>query len=380
MSEARAPSEEAYALASRAAKAVAAPELPCRPPRPRAYRPRIALIGAGGISFAHLDAYRKAGFDVRVICNRTLAKAEARRDQYFPEAETTSDFTHVLKRSDIDILDIATHPQERYGMIEQALKAGKHVLSQKPFVLDLDRGESLVRLADDEGIKLAVNQNGRWAPHLSYMREAVRAGLIGDLISCHVAIHWNHGWIKGTAFEAIDDLVFYDFAIHWFDFLASLIGDRAHSVFALRGRAAGQEVKPPLLASALVEFDQGQASLVFDGATPYGPQDSTYVAGTKGSLSSVGPNLGEQTVTLVTEAGIATPALVGSWFNDGFEGAMGELICAIEDDREPLNGARGNLASLALAFAAIASAHRGIPVRPGDVRHLDAMSAVQAVS
>jgi predicted dehydrogenase len=378
VSKSKVPSDEAYALASQGAKAIAAPELPYQPPRPHAYRPRIALIGAGGISFAHLDAYRKAGFDVRVICNRTLAKAEARRDQYFPEAEATSDFAHILERSDIDVLDITTHPQERYGMIEQALRAGKHVLSQKPFVLDLDRGESLVRLADAQGAKLAVNQNGRWAPHLSYMREAVRAGLIGDIVSCHVAIHWNHGWIKGTAFEAIDDLVFYDFAIHWFDFLASLIGDRARSVFALRGRAAGQDVKPPLLASALVQFDQGQASLVFDGATPYGAQDSTYIAGTKGSLSSTGPNLGDQAVTLTTEAGVATPALVGTWFNDGFAGAMGELICAIEGDREPLNGARSNLTSLALAFAAIASAHKGISVKLGDVRRLDATNAAQS--
>lgn len=372
MSEAKTASEEAYALATTAAKIIAAPELPYRPPRARSYAPGIALVGAGGISFAHLDAYRKAGLDVRIICNRTLAKAEARRDQYFPKADVTSDFAAVLERPDIDIIDITTHPQERYGMIEKALRAGKHVLSQKPFVLDLDQGERLVKLADEQEVKLAVNQNGRWAPHLSYMREAVRAGLIGDLISCHIAIHWNHGWIKGTPFEAIDDLVFYDFAIHWFDFLASLIGNRATSVFAMRGRAAGQSVKPPLLASALVQFDAGQASLVFDGATAFGPQDSTYIAGTKGSLASVGPNLGEQTVELSIEAGVAKPALVGSWFNDGFHGAMGELICAVEDDREPLNGARGNLASLALAFAAIASAHEGSPVRPGAIRRLAA--------
>jgi predicted dehydrogenase len=370
MSKATAPSEDAYALATAAQKTAAAPELPYQPPRPRSYAPGIALVGAGGISFAHLDAYRAAGFDVRVICNRTLSKAEARRDQYFPRAEATCDFASVLRRADIDIVDITTHPRERYGMIEEALRAAKHVLSQKPFVLDLDAGERLVRLADAQGVKLAVNQNGRWAPHLSYMREAVRAGLIGDLISCHVAIHWNHGWIKGTPFEEVDDLVFYDFAIHWFDFLASLIGDRATSVFAARGRAAGQEVKPPLLASTLVQFDKGQASLIFDGATPHGPQDRTYIAGTMGSLTSAGPNLGEQKVELSTEAGIASPKLMGSWFNDGFRGAMGELICAIEDKREPLNGARGNLASLALAFAAIASAHQGLPVKPGSVRRL----------
>ena len=364
------PSRDDYALATVAAKTVAAPELAYRPPQPRSYRPRIALIGAGGISAAHLDAYRKAGYDVAVICNRTIAKAAARRDEFFPSAEISDDIPGTLTRPDIAVADITTHPAERVAMIERALRAGKHVLSQKPFVLDLDIGARLAGLADAQGVKLAVNQNGRWAPHFAYMREAARTGLLGELISCHTSVHWNHGWIKGTPFEAIDDLIFYDFAIHWFDFLASLIGDRALSVFATCARAVGQDVAPPLLAEALVSFKGGQASLVFDAATRFGPQDRTYIAGTKGSIASVGPNLGEQTVELATEAGVARPVLEGTWFNDGFHGAMGELLCAIEDNREPLNGAQGNLASLALAFAAIASARRGTTVVPGMVRSI----------
>ncbi|MDQ6433795.1 Gfo/Idh/MocA family oxidoreductase [Mesorhizobium sp. LHD-90] len=366
------PSEDSYALAVRVVETVAAPDLDYKPPRPKSYQPRIALVGAGGISFAHLDAYRKAGYEVPVICSRTLSKAVARREEFFPQAEATDDFSTLLSRDDIDILDITTHPKERETMIGQALDAGKHVLSQKPFVLDLDTGKRLADLAEANGLKLAVNQNGRWAPHFSYMREAVREGLIGEVMSCHVGVHWNHGWIKGTPFEEIDDLVFYDFAIHWFDFLASIIGDRASSVFATRASAAGQEARPPLLAQSLVAFGGGQASLIFDGAAPHGPQDRTYIAGTKGSLFSIGPNLGQQTVEITTEAGVATPALEGTWFNDGFHGAMGELICAIEENREPLNGARGNLVSLAMAFAAIASAHSGVAVAPGSVTSLAA--------
>lgn len=364
------PSEDAYALKAAETRLIEAPDLAYRPPRPKTYVPRIALVGAGGISFAHLDAYRKAGFDVALICNRTLSKAAERRDEFFPDAAITDDLDQVLARDDIEVVDITTHPAERVGMIEKALLSGKHVLSQKPYVLDLDSGERLADLADRQGVKLAVNQNGRWAPHLAWMREAVRSGLIGDLVSCHVSIHWNHGWIKGTPFEAIDDLVLYDFGVHWFDFLASLVGDRATSVYATRARAAGQEAKPPLLAQALVEFDGGQSSLAFDGATPFGPQDRTYIAGTMGSLASLGPDLGRQSVELTTVDGTARPELEGSWFNDGFAGTMGALLSSIEDGREPLNGARANLRSLALTFAAIASSHSGTPVVPGAVRSL----------
>ncbi len=366
------PDLDAYSLKAAVAAEVAAPELPYRPPMPRAYRPRIALVGAGGISAAHLDAYRTAGFDVAVICSRTLAKAEARREAFFPDAEATDDVAGTLTRDDIAVVDLTPHPAERLTLIETALAAGKHVLSQKPFVLDLDAGQRLADLADRQGVTLAVNQNGRWAPHLAWMREAANAGLIGDLQSCQIGIHWDHGWIAGTPFESLDDLIFYDFAIHWFDFLTSLIGGRATTVFAATTKGRGQSVRPPLLAQALVSFDGGQASLQFDGATRFGAEDATIVTGSAGTLTSRGPDLGTQAVTLTNATGMARPKLEGAWFNDGFRGAMGALLKAVEDGTPPPNDARDNLDALALVFAAIASARRGAPVVPGSVRSLAA--------
>ncbi len=88
----------------------------------------------------------------------------------------------------------------------------------------------------------------------------------------------------------------------------------------------------------------------------------TSVVGANGVASSQGPDLGHQAVELYTEAGVARPLLTGSWFNDGFAGAMGELLCAIEDERQPLNSARGNLLSLKLCQAALRSVHTGAPV------------------
>jgi predicted dehydrogenase len=76
-------------------------------------------------------------------------------------------------------------------------------------------------------------------------------------------------------------------------------------------------------------------------------------------------------VTLTTAAGVARPALQGTWFNDGFRGAMGALLVAIEDDLEPANGAAENLHSLALAFAAIQSRRTGREVAVGAARRLE---------
>ena len=62
------------------------------------------------------------------------------------------------------------------------------------------------------------------------------------------------------------------------------------------------------------------------------------------------------------EEGSVTVPLEGSWFESGFRGTMGELLCAIEDDREPNHSARDNLRSLELCFAALKSADSGQPI------------------
>lgn len=362
MSVEDAPAPDSYALVAADAKPVEAPVLDYAPPMPGDRSMPIGLIGAGGISFAHLEAYRKYGLNVIAIADRHLDRAAGRRDQFFPEAIATDRIDALIGDPAIKVLDLTLHPRDRAPLMRRALEAGQHVLSQKPFVQDLSVGRELVELAEANGLQLAVNQNGRWAPHLSYMREAVDAGLIGKVTGVHVSIQWDHSWIAGTPFEKIDQIVLEDFAIHWFDFLASVIGDTARTVYATGTRAEDQKVASKLLAQALVDYPGGQASLVFDGHTRFGAQDSTMVVGTSGTLRSIGPDLGRQEVSLVTSEGIARPTLVGQWFNDGFAGAMGALLVAIETGKPPINAARGNLASLRLLEAAITSARTGGPV------------------
>lgn len=202
------------------------------------------------------------------------------------------------------------------------------------------------------------------------MREAVRAGLVGEVQSVQIGIQWDHSWVAGTPHDGVEDLILYDFAIHWFDFVASIIGGAASSVYATTARAPGQVPRPPMLAQALVAFAGGQAALQFDGATRHGPRDRTLITGSLGTLESSGPDLGRQQVSFTNAAGFSRPVLAGTWFNDGFAGAMGALLSAVETGRAPLHNARDNLTSLELAFAAIASSHRGVPVRPGSVRSM----------
>ena len=83
--KAEGPTADDYALVAKAAADVEAPDLPYRPPMPRDRDVPIALVGAGGISAAHLNAYARYGLNVVAICSRDLDRARARRDANFPQ-------------------------------------------------------------------------------------------------------------------------------------------------------------------------------------------------------------------------------------------------------------------------------------------------------
>ncbi|SLN61434.1 Gfo/Idh/MocA family protein [Roseisalinus antarcticus] len=222
------------------------------------------------------------------------------------------------------------------------------------------------------GLPLAVNQNGRWAPHMARMRAAVRGDLNGEVVGLHCGLHWSrlrvnrwvNRWVKRTPVEAVSDLVLHDFGVRWVDFETSITGSRANSVFARAKTIPSAGVAPPMGAFAMMDFEDARASLDFDAATRFGARDRTHFAGSRGSLPSYGPDLGSRVEERHTEGAFARPTLTGQWFNDGFAGTMGALLVAFETGGVPGNAARGNLDSLANCFAALASARLADPVSP----------------
>lgn len=366
---------DGYGLsAEKASRQMKAPEIHYLPQKPKSYNPNIGLIGTGGISEYHLKNYREFGLNVVAIASRTHSKAVARRDQFYPHAVVYEDYRQILARDDIEVLDITPHPKERLPILKEALQAGKHVLSQKPFVLDLHEGRELVKLAKENGVKLAVNQNGRWAPHFSYMREALRSGLIGKPLTVDFSLQWDQTWIAGNpAFEGIHHMVLFDFAVHWFDIATSFMeGQTAQSVYAAAIHYDEQQYKPPALAACIINYAQAQVRMAFNAHTVLGEEDVTTIVGSQGTLRSRGPGLNNQPyMEVFTNEGEVKVSLQGCWFDNGFKGTMGELLCAIEEKREPLNSAENNLKSLELCFAALESANKGKIVVPGEVHKMN---------
>ncbi|MEX0325174.1 MAG: Gfo/Idh/MocA family protein [Puniceicoccaceae bacterium] len=363
-----------YGLASaEGAARIEAPEVDYKPRKPKAYNPPIGLIGAGGITGSHLNAYQALGLNVVAIADINKANAEAKRDAHYPDATVYTDHKELLARDDLEVVDVATHVDVRPSLVRETLESGRHVLSQKPFVLDVAEGRALVELAEAKGLKLAVNHNGRWAPHFSYLRNAIADGHIGDVTSINVVCHWDHLWIKDTPFEKMRHMLLYDFAIHWFDICTCFMqGEKPKRVFATAQRFAGQSYEPPSIASVVMEYANAQACMQFNAHVTLGQEDTTTVNGTAGTLRSRGPGLNDQPrIDLFLEKGQATADLEGHWFEEGFQGTMSELLCAIEEDRTPYNSAASNLPALETAFAAIKSADTGQPVVPGEVQVLE---------
>jgi predicted dehydrogenase len=350
-----------YDLKSTAAAHIPAPVFAYGPPSPKGPALKIGLIGCGGITEHHLKAYKAAGWDVAAFYDANPEAARKRQQEFYPQARVCADVAEILENGEIKVVDIATHPKVRSVLIEQSIAAGKHILSQKPFAVDLAAGERLVSLAHEAGVKMAVNQNGRWAPYFSYMRQAVKSGLIGEIGSVHMVLNWDHTWTAGTPFEDIHHLMLYDFGIHWIDAARSFFqGTDATSVMATLARFPDQPVKPPLLANAVITFPEGMATLAFNGCSRFGARETCTVTGTRGTLHAVGDICGISSVEVHTADGIATADLEGAWFPDGFRGCMGELLCAIEENREPENSAADNLKSLAIVLAAMNSADEGM--------------------
>jgi len=346
------------------------PDLDYFPHGPRnPSRFRVGLIGCGGISQYHLEAAKALGVEVVALADINEEAARKRRDAYFPDAVIYTDHRQLLAREDLSVVEIATHNSVREAQIRDALEAGKHVLSQKPFTLDLDSGKRLIDLAAKLNLHLGVNQNGRWAPSFGAILAGVRSGLLGQIHSLDMAMAWDHTFTRGTHFEKLHHLILNDYAIHYFDLTANVFHDRqAQIVFANAVSSPTQDMKPPMLANAILNFGDGLATMAFSAYETCSEKEFICCVGSKGTLRALGGINRITEMEFANADGSVTFPLEGSWFPDGFKGTLGEFLSAIEENRESSISAANNLKSLELCFAALQSADTGQPVRPGAAR------------
>jgi predicted dehydrogenase len=273
----------------------------------------------------------------------------------------------LLAHPEIEVVDIATHPAARVELMRAAFDAGKHVLAQKPFAPDVASARSAIEEAERRGVRVAVNQNGRWAPAWRIATLLVEQGAVGDVCAVTHLYEHDFAWTLGTPFDAMEHLVIYDFSVHWIDISRCwLDGKTVAAVRAHEYRSPGQppEAKAPWGASIAVDYEDGSSAAIRSVGTASTRRlgNPFWIHGTDGTIRG-SVRKGTDFVELERDGATTRYALEGEWLHDGFAGTLGELVSAVAENREPFNSARHNLLSLQMTLAACRSAEEdGRPV------------------
>ena len=141
---------------------------------------RVGVLGAGTWArAAHLPGYhRDPRCRVVAIADVEIDRArDAARE--FEVATATADPNELLRRDDIDLIDVCTPSHTHFELAWAALEAGKHVLCEKPVAYDYRDTLRAADLARRKGLKTKVGLTFRYSPAMRYMRELVAGGFVG---------------------------------------------------------------------------------------------------------------------------------------------------------------------------------------------------------
>jgi len=151
---------------------------------------RVAVIGAG-IGAAHVEAYcvNAALYQVAVVCDLDATRATKAAVSAGATVETS--YNAVLHRDDIDLIDICLPPSLHAAAIKLALRAGRHVLCEKPLVGSLREVEQIRQLAAGAGRAVIPVYQYRYGNGLARLRRLIAAGVTGKPLVASIETHWN---------------------------------------------------------------------------------------------------------------------------------------------------------------------------------------------
>ncbi|MBR4292410.1 MAG: Gfo/Idh/MocA family oxidoreductase [Clostridia bacterium] len=158
---------------------------------------RFAVVGIGGMGKAHLRGIFNNEFaTLAAICdtNEEFAKqcaADNNLEKYY------LDFDEMLANEEIDVVIVCTPDQVHMDYTVKSLKAGKHVLCEKPMAQELSECKAMVAAAKETGMKLMIGQVCRKAPGFVKAKELVDAGVIGDLFMVESEYAHDYARIPG---------------------------------------------------------------------------------------------------------------------------------------------------------------------------------------
>jgi len=199
---------------------------------------KAGVIGTGFIGPVHVEALRRLGFvDVVALAEARadLAKVKA-RELKIPKAY--GDYKELLKDPEVEVVHNCTPNFLHFQITGDALKAGKHVVSEKPLAMNSKESAKLVQLAEAKGLVNAIDFNYRNYPLIQEAAEMVRKKELGQIYAIHgsylqdwLYLDTDYNWRlepeRSGASRAVADI-----GSHWCDLVQFITGDTIAEVFA----------------------------------------------------------------------------------------------------------------------------------------------------
>jgi predicted dehydrogenase len=340
---------------------------------------KLGLIGAGNISASYLGrAPHFAGIRFVAVADMNHAAAEARAAEYGIEARSVE---ALLASPDVDLIVNLTIPAAHFDISKRALEAGKHVYSEKPYVLTLDEGRELARIAAERGLRVGSAPDTFLGTSHQLARHIVDSGAIGRVISgtCAVMSSGMESWHPNPDFFFLKGGgPVLDLGPYYISNLVQLLGPVAR-VAALAstpgltrtigsGARKGEQVpvETPTTIHALLEFGNG-AVISFQSSWDVHQHDLQPMAlyGTEGTLHVPDPNFFDGKLRVTKRA---EPAELPAW-----DHPLGPPNRKTNDGREVADYRAAGLADMALAIA------EGRPHRCNDELALHVVEVMTAI-
>ena len=190
---------------------------------------RVAIVGAG-IGAQHVRGFNANQdlYEVAVICDRDVARAEKLAATCGAAVHADYD-DELLARDDIDIIDICLPPFLHFDAVRRALRAGKHVICEKPLCGSVAEADALAEIAAQSKRVLMPIFQVRFGNGMAKARHLLATGALGKVYMATVETHWSRGadyyaikWRGTKAYELGG--AFLGHAIHAHDMLTTLLG------------------------------------------------------------------------------------------------------------------------------------------------------------
>lgn len=223
-------------------------------------RQRIGLVGLGMALRPHLQSLRDLGDRVEIAAAWTPSprRREAAREAGLPVVETLE---ALLSDPELESVLLLTPPLTHLELIARCAAAGKHVLVEKPLDVSTARAVQAVRLMEEAGLRLGVVLQHRFRPAAIALRQLMRAGALGRLVSGSASIRWwrtpAYYAEPGRGMMARDGGgVLLTQAIHTLDLLLDLAGP-ARRITAFARNSGLRATDTEDVACGAIEFENG---------------------------------------------------------------------------------------------------------------------------